>query len=525
MRSKLTAEGVAGTLANRTRRMAVVVGGWLPGLVLFYATLVLTRLPQLLGNLLFLDDYVLPALPHQDLHTGRFPLALESLLVEGALPGFSLSGLSPWLAAGGLALAAESVRRLARDIGVRRPVAAALPLPFVVHPCTNELLTWAVTRGTGLCLFACVQGYRVVRRGGGPLTFVSGGALIFAGGLGYEVSLLVPAAFAVGELALEARGVGDRRLRRPAAALVGAAALVILVKTGWRQLSQGADPRGGIAMPTATAELIHRVKVASNILSNVYLSPLAYHVGFDRGGTVWKWIPVALPLVAFVARLERRWGWARAARGAMATAGVIAVPVMPALVLTAMNESWRVSVPATLAFGVAAAVATSPWSTVRGVPALTAGTLVFVAALLVAPSRYYLDRRLSCNAIERNAVDALERFWRARGIASPRFAVRVVPFPDQLPWDPALDSRVVTEGFNPVTTSSLSAFKTAWFARQFLLYHHGLGVLDGQAPNEPEPKAARARFVEERVGFIGLTHDIERRATTVQLAAPERARG
>lgn len=506
---------------RRARASWMALAGWLPGAVAYFAILVLVRMPQLLGNLLFLDDYGLIAYPEHDLTTARFPLAFEMLLVEGLFPGFSLSGGSFCLAAAGLALAAEGIRRLARDLGISAPVAFSLPLPFAAHPCTNELVAWAVTRGAGLCLFSSVQGYRILRRARRPAEELGGGALLLAGGLGYEVSLLVPAAFLVGEIGLDPRRRESRPWVRPAAALLAVTVAMIAVKTAWRQLYPGADPRGPLTVAVDTAELRGRLKIASNMLSNVYQSPLAYYLGFERAGPAWKWLPATIPIIAIAARAGKDRGLCRAVRGALVTTAVLATPVLPALALERMYDSWRVSVPGTLAFSTALAVATQPWEGARSGRWTVAACLALAAALVVPPGRYYLDRRLRCNAIEESAVAAIERFWAQRGLSTPRFGIRVVPFPDQLPWDPAEDTRVVTEGFVPVTTSSLSAFKTSWFARQLLVHHHGFGLLDGQGMESPGLAGDRAALVRDRVGFVALTHDGERRLTKIQLAPPE----
>lgn len=516
---------------RRLGRLARSAAAWVPGVAAYGAILVLVRLPDFLGKLLFLDDYGLLVDPFHDFTTGRFPLVLEMALVEGLAPGFSLSGGSQWLAALYLALAAEAIRRAFTDLGFSKPVAALSPVPFLVHPCTNELATWAVTRATGLCLFLGVQGYRVLREARRGRTKLGGGAMVLAGGLGYEVSLLVPVGLAVAEGGLAARGgarEAGKALGRSALPLVLAVAAVLLVKAAWSDAYPAADPRVSVVTRLGPSGAVERLKVASNVMSNVYLSPLAFYLGFEGAGRAWKWIPLAVPVLAFLSwRAEKR-SLVRAVVAGAAALGVLVVSVLPALLLPAMNVAWRIAVPGTIAFALALALAFEPLAGRRRARWLAPAALVAVAIALVAPTRYHLDRRARCAEIESAVVVSVRGFWSARGIASPRYGIATVLLPDVLPLDPVEDERVLTEGFVPVTTSSFSTFRAAspedpgWFVEQYLVHFQRLGVLDGDRYLDLELPADGPGIHRQTMGFLSVAHDETRRLTVLRLADPAR---
>lgn len=379
-------------------------------------------------------------MPPQD---RRWGLVAIHCVLNDVYPDWVIGRATKWVGGIGMALSASLLVVLFWTWHIGWVASISVSLLFVLHPILNEIGLWNVAFSYPWLIAFCLMAVLLTENTASKKYF--DGQLVVAIGLlslvaiTYESYVMVFAVLVATRLALMLlSNQPSRYLLRRASLAFGCAVLAYI---GFAVAARMAGYQGrGVANVTSLVPFLNeKIHGVFNLWVNVYMPPIALLAPEGKAFSYWKWVPLTLAAVTWLAAVSTISGKSKVCRATALALLHVVLPLLgtlPTIVAGQSPEAWRVSVPSLV--GTLGAIAVTLAILLhRAEPAqisivskrsglavagITMGLLCAMAFGMAAYAEANL--RVEENEADRRTIEKIRTYW-ATGVARSGGRVRV----------------------------------------------------------------------------------------------------
>jgi hypothetical protein len=423
-------------------------------LAAFYVVWASPRLGALIGNPFMYDDYYIGTQSAQDLFQGGATAYLDSwrpiqyleyrffdVLLSPFGKPFVFTAAPKLLGGLYVSTAAVLAYQALRDCSVRGAIAFLCLALFLVHPVVNEITLWNNAHADSLALCLALLSDRILATRNFPRRFVLASVSAVLAVLTYQFYLMVLPTMAFLRMTIESVNSNKVCLagarERMGIFCLGAVAYLSYM---WAStvIFGVAEPRGFVHSVSLSDFMQVKLHGVVNLLVNLTMPIVSFYLGIASGWKHWEAPFLTIALCAIILVLIGRY---RVVVGGLIVAGIIGLPVLttlPTFIISQTPESWRISVPAALAFALSLA-AVGHLATVtyielfdkfrNPVPVAAGGIAAVLAIVVGIVAHYDALQRVFIYKADLALTDDVSNFWEKHGISKKYFFVGRVTVP------------------------------------------------------------------------------------------------
>lgn len=337
---------------------------WLT-IILFIAYFIVWLVPRYESideNVRFFDDYLRVSEGRPEIvDPCRFPAKdyrwifdAGMCFAEEHVPEFLESSGPKLLAGSGLALFAVILCLCMRSWRFPIVVSITAPILFLSHPTVNDVSLWNIVGPGGLVIALCGYCYLLLEHRQSSFGVLAAISLLLIVLFTAELYLIIFLLLAVSELGARASsGLGLSFIESMKKCSIFCLLAIFYLVSRWAAEawfgSENIIARGMVSGLSMNEYISLKYQAVTNVLSNVYATPLSQFFSLEFALASWKWvIVIVLSSIGFVA-----YGRTRSAPQSLlfiAFAGAIMLlPTAPVLATDQNPTAWRIAVPSVLA--------------------------------------------------------------------------------------------------------------------------------------------------------------------------------
>lgn len=324
----------------------------------YFVVWLIPRYEPIMENALFYDDYLRVSEGRAtEANPCRFPAKDYRWVYDGILcglekvaPNFMLSRAPKLLSGVGISLFCVGLFCIFRRWRTPTLLAGSIPLIILCHPILNDITLWNIAGFFPLWLAFCSAAFLILGQSAG---FASKSLAVFILSVvlfAYELYLITFLVLVFCEpFFCQATGarVSLSDSVKKAAIFVALGIVYILhrlVIEAWVG-EQNIVSRDIVNFLSWDVFLREKLQATTNLLSNVYATPLSFYQPLLQSLSAWKWIPIVLSVgVGAITLLVDRSIFKAFAAGLFAVLAIL-LPSSPILLTDQNPSAWRIAVP------------------------------------------------------------------------------------------------------------------------------------------------------------------------------------
>lgn len=391
------------------------------------------RIAGLHDNVLYADDYLyfvslkdtiisfevcrFPVQDHRWIHIGN--ICISSVYFED----FALSPYPKVLANVFIAFFSFLTFIVFRAWGLGNALAILLPIILLTHPTVNEITLWNVSGTLSLIFFVVGVSYYLCSFVDKPLARVLGVLLLCGVAVTYEYYIVFFLLYALSEPVIRyalGRDFSTKKLLILISIFCAVSVFYIVQVSLSNWLFPDPFSFRGISadavLVSGVSELLTKLRALSNVLINVYMTPLSFYIRLEESWSLWKWVPITMVVSTFVIVIISSRSLIKAIALSSFCLLITLAPLVPLIASSQTPESWRVSIPATVAviFGLIPLLSHMKELFKSSLP--SALIVVIVACLLGNASHAESNLRSFESSLESRLFDEISQFWEDKGM-------------------------------------------------------------------------------------------------------------
>ncbi len=336
----------------------------------YFIVWLLPRYESIDQNVRFFDDYLRVSegrpstadpcrFPAKDY---RWIFDAGMCLAEEHAPEFLDSSGPKLLAGGGLALFSLILCLCMRHWRFPIAISASVPIPFLSHPIINDVSLWNIVGPGGMILALCAFCYLIVERRQSTVVIWWAVSLLLVVLFTAELYLIVFILLAASELG--ARASSGQRLDFIEA--IKKSSIFLLLTTVYLLSRWAAEAwfgaeniiaRGMVSGLSMSEFLSTKYQAVTNVLSNVYATPLSQFFSIESALSSWRWVALLIPILVGSAAYIRTKSLVNCFLYTVYAGLLLLLPTALFLVTGQNPTAWRVSVPSLIALMIVVAIA------------------------------------------------------------------------------------------------------------------------------------------------------------------------
>ena len=303
--------------------------------------------------------------------------------------------------------------------------ALLLPLVIVAHPITNEVTLWNITTPVFLFYSLPVLAYLLLRKADSRMPIIAAVLLLTTVIFSYEYALVIFLLLVLADPFISWLLLGKINWRR-CLILFGTFAVfagLYLLQTKISAALFANDvvaSRGVASLADLPAMISTKFWQSFDLLVNVYMTPISFFVPLERSWSAWKWVPVAVAAITALVVFRARKSTLTAIIYGLFSGAIVFAAILPLFASTQSPESWRVAIPALIAFVLGIVPILMVASKYKWIA--RAVVIALIAALGVM-SHAETSLRVLEQDIEENLFSEIETFWQSQGIGKTDYRV------------------------------------------------------------------------------------------------------